>query len=441
MREFIPMKKLNIIFSTTRQWNPGDEFILQGVRNVLKELEVDHCPVIYNRNPDIRPSHQDRQLFRTSKLPSDFNSQVDFVDLEANLKLGFFDNSVKPDTNCEFVDWVIMSGTPEWCSARMTDLYSLILRYNLPVMIIGVGGNCDIYHESYREVISKSKLLTVRDHNTFKAVLKQGFSAEEIPCPALLSAKVNQELNIQNVKKIALIYHATADDSVIWNGFSSDAFNYTNSLYRRLLSDYAGQYQFSIVCHYIDEIPLARRDFPDLEIEYSFESKDYYHIYSQFDLVVGPRVHGVGVAASLGVPGIAISHDSRGSTTKGFLAEVLSVGTPESEALAKIADMIANIASRSAILKKHKRLTMDRYKTLVRDALNDRAVSYQSSWDISSGHTFTMEELRPLASALEAIKLGAATEKDGDRMGALAPEIRTRLINIENKINHLMSRQ
>ncbi|TGP52316.1 polysaccharide pyruvyl transferase family protein, partial [bacterium M00.F.Ca.ET.229.01.1.1] len=97
-----------------------------------------------------------------------------------------------------------------------------------------------------------------------------------------------------------------------------------------------------------------------------------YNIYSQFDLVVGPRVHGVGVAASLGVPGIAISHDSRGSTTKGFLAEVLSVGTPEPEAFAKIADMIANIASRSANLRKHKRLTIDRYKTLVRDALNDR---------------------------------------------------------------------
>lgn len=439
--ESAPMKKLNIVFSTTRQWNPGDEFILQGVRNVLKELDVDHCPVIYNRNPDIRPSHQDRQLFKTSKIPSDFNSQVDFVDLEANLKLGFFDNSLKPDTSCEFVDWVIMSGTPEWCSAKMADLYSSILRYNLPVMILGVGGNCDIYHESYREVISKSKLLTVRDNNTFKAVSHQGFSAQEIPCPALLSAGLNEERSIQTVKKIALIYHATADESVIWNGFSSDAYEYTNSLYRRLLSQYAGQYQFSIVCHYIDEIPLARRDFPDMEIEYSFDSNDYYSIYSQFDLVIGPRVHGIGVAASLGIPGIAISHDSRGSTTKGFLAEVLSVRTPESEAFAKIADMIANIASRSDDLKKHKRLTMDRYKSLVGDALNDRTVNYQSSWDISSDRSYTMEELRPLASALEAVKLSVTTEKEGDRMTGLAPEIRTRLINIENKINHLMNRQ
>lgn len=103
--------------------------------------------------------------------------------------------------------------------------------------------------------------------------------------------------------------------------------------------------------------------------------------------------------------------------------------------------MIANIASRSDDLKKHKRLTMDRYKSLVGDALNDRTVNYQSSWDISSDRSYTMEELRPLASALEAVKLSVTTEKEGDRMTGLAPEIRTRLINIENKINHLMNRQ
>lgn len=28
----------NIMFSTTRQWNIGDEFILFGVRNILENL-------------------------------------------------------------------------------------------------------------------------------------------------------------------------------------------------------------------------------------------------------------------------------------------------------------------------------------------------------------------------------------------------------------------
>lgn len=28
---------MNIVFSTTRQWNPGDEFILLGTINLLQE--------------------------------------------------------------------------------------------------------------------------------------------------------------------------------------------------------------------------------------------------------------------------------------------------------------------------------------------------------------------------------------------------------------------
>ena len=47
------MKK-NIVFSTTRQWNPGDEFILMGCINLLKQLGVDFNVLIYNRNPQIQ---------------------------------------------------------------------------------------------------------------------------------------------------------------------------------------------------------------------------------------------------------------------------------------------------------------------------------------------------------------------------------------------------
>ena len=45
----------NILISTTRQWNPGDEFIMMGALCILKNLYGDILnPIIYNRNPDIR---------------------------------------------------------------------------------------------------------------------------------------------------------------------------------------------------------------------------------------------------------------------------------------------------------------------------------------------------------------------------------------------------
>ena len=40
-----------IIYSATRQWNPGDEFILFGVRRIFDTVVGKHNVVMYNRNP------------------------------------------------------------------------------------------------------------------------------------------------------------------------------------------------------------------------------------------------------------------------------------------------------------------------------------------------------------------------------------------------------
>lgn len=37
---------MNIIFATTRQWNPGDEFILLGCINLLNETLGEFNPII-----------------------------------------------------------------------------------------------------------------------------------------------------------------------------------------------------------------------------------------------------------------------------------------------------------------------------------------------------------------------------------------------------------
>lgn len=42
----------NIMFSSTRQWNCGDEFILFGVMNIFDRLlgKDSYNPILYNRN-------------------------------------------------------------------------------------------------------------------------------------------------------------------------------------------------------------------------------------------------------------------------------------------------------------------------------------------------------------------------------------------------------
>lgn len=368
----------NIIFSTTRQWNPGDELIFTGVLNVFTELIGDRFnPILYNRHPDIRSCRQDEQYFKTARVPQNFHTDDSKRTLEANLKFGFFDNSLKPDTDCSFADWVVFAGSPEWCNGRSHDLYTHILRHNIPVMILGVGGGLDIYRPEFLEVIQKAKALTVRDAATLTAVQPANSNAIRMACPALLSAPRSKERHVGAVQKIGLIFQASVQESVIWNGCSDDAYDYQIGLLNRIIRQHGSQYDLGIICHYIDELPLAKKLFPQHEILYSYNALDYLDIYRQFDLVVGTRVHGIGAAASVGVPGVAIQHCPRGATCHGFLADVVDCETtPLDKAMTIMAGAITSAHEKSADILEHKNKTMDAYKKIVARALSDTKVSY-----------------------------------------------------------------
>lgn len=433
----------NIVFSSTKQWNPGDEFILLGVRQILAKIGVAHNAILYNRHPGLRSTFMDRQYFRYSKIPSDFAHDASLVDLEANLKFGFLDNSLKPGMDCSFVDMVILAGTPEWCNGRMLDLYESILKFQLPVIVLGVGGDCEIYQENFREVIAKAKLLTVRDRCTQNAVRAQGFEAELLPCPALLAAPTAFERQVETVRKIALVYQASASASVPWNGGTDGAYGYLKALFAHLIA--AGAQigmTFEIVCHYIDELPLAMADFPGVPVHYAHDALDYQNIYRRFDLVVGPRVHGIGMCASLGIPGLAIAHDRRAGTCEGFLAELVETGTDVELVWRRLLELAGDAAGKSRALAVHKRATMARYAELLAGAMQAGDVRYEGGHEISKAYEFELARLEPVARAiLSLLANGRPVHGQIDPpLSALAPELRERLIHIEAKLDALMRR-
>ncbi len=370
----------NFIFSTTRQWNPGDELILAGVINIFAELGERYNPIIFNRNPDVRSLFQDKQLFKTSRIPSDFCYNADQIMLESNLKFGFFDNSLKPNTDCSFANWVIFAGSPEWYNGRTYDLYVNILKHNIPVMILGVGGGFEAYRPEFLEVVQKAKALIVRDEMTLDALSKIKSDVTQMACPALLSAPSSKERQIEKVKKIGLIFQTSWKDSVIWSGCSEEAYEYQIRLLHEIIHHYGNTYEFALVCHYIDDLPMAKKVFPQHEVYYSYNALDYLDIYRQFDFVVGLRVHGIGAAASVGVPGVAIQHCARGATCHGFLADVLNFENVDiPEAMHIIESAIIGAPEKSAAILRHKAQTMQSYQQTVRKALTDTQVSYSGS--------------------------------------------------------------
>lgn len=278
---------MNIAYSTTVQWNPGDELILKGVRNLIN---VDHNFIIYNRHP----------LHKTT--------------------VG--DNSYVYPYGKNAIDHVIFAGTPDWSSKDQDDLYQTIHENNIDFSYIGVGGFVDEHgalfkmgqHEAHDAFISKAKSRIVRDEHALSAME----NATLCPCPSLFAFEGDTPVKNKK-KKICFNLQgpgpiASPNDSVLYKiGFLAKTFK--------------DKYEASIVCHSFIDFVIAS----ELKLNpfYSSDSNDYFDYYKQFDLVVGPRIHGAGWASTLAVPSITIPHDFRSSTAKHLGSEVIDVDKVE----------------------------------------------------------------------------------------------------------------
>ena len=340
------MKK-NILFSTTRQWNPGDEFILLGVINLLQEILGDFNPIIYNRSPEVRQVKGYLNPFRTIEWTN--RSFSGKKNIEAFFRMGFYDNSFKENMDASFINYVVFAGSPEWMGRRSSPLYDVILRYEIPTVYLGIGSSNVITYnmikERYRKVLESSRLIIVRDETT-REILKP-LNPLKLSCPALFASK--EEKESAALQKIALIF--STYKAVRSNRVSQETSAYLVSLYEAIMKSY----ECEIVCHYIDELPEAFHLFPGCQMHYSYDSRDYLEIYRKFDFVIGPRVHGIGICASHGIPGILISHDLRADTAHGFGAKIISTGTNISEVISLIEESRQSLGKSTEALRMLKR--------------------------------------------------------------------------------------
>lgn len=172
---------LNIAYSTTRQWNCGDEFILFGCRHLLDKALGEHNAIIYNRNPDIR---------RLSRLNLEQAAQTGTTPVRLN------DNSVKPDSDLSFADLACFAGSPEWYNFHCEVFYQRIIAASLPTVFLGLGTAPESLPAFEQEVLDRSSVVTVRDPSLLSSPVFKKVNAKYLPCPALLSAKSGIERHI-----------------------------------------------------------------------------------------------------------------------------------------------------------------------------------------------------------------------------------------------------
>ena len=355
----------NILLSTTRMWNCGDDFIAYGVRNILDQCLHKRCNYIaYNRNPDLH--------FQRVRHPS--INMVDAGDNNEKKKLDLnnyisktnwtFDNSWHPRNTLEQVSAVVFAGTPEWFGPMVAPLTAALADSDVPVFYLGVGGferreNLKLGNLSApdRMALQKASLITVRDQQA-QSLLNR-LNPVYLPCPALFSNQEKKlEQNERGAGKKIKIGLSTQPEKSYQPPSSPDTYVYTLKLFEALIQ----QYDCEVVCHYIDEIgPLSELGVP---VKYSYDARDYFEIYNNYDLLVSTRVHGAGAAASLGIPAFVISHSARSSTVKGFMSELISPTEDSVETvLQRIADF--DIKRKSEQLKQHKIDTFERYEKLL----------------------------------------------------------------------------
>jgi hypothetical protein len=291
----------NILFSTTRQWNPGDEFILRGIRYLFSKSGYNYNTIIYNRHPSITPR---REILKGRLRGHEF--------------LPHYDNSFILNYK-DVIDYVIFAGTPEWYGGkRMDNLHQYIIDTELRCSFIGVGVPKDPHvTDNLRKILTdRTDLFIARDPNCYKH-FSWVENSYQLSCPALFSAPFNRLRG--EIQRLGIVIQNTKTINHKIPNFLAD-------LLAKQYQILENKYEVHYIPHYIDDLIYARNKGLK-NIHYSAFSEDYAEIFDKCDFVISPRVHGCGMASSLGIPNILIPHDGRFSTALGFKSQIFNYET------------------------------------------------------------------------------------------------------------------
>ena len=270
---------MNILVSSTRQWNPGDEFILMGVRNLFRDLYKNHTFnwMLYDRNPDLFLDGYKNPKHRKNLLGNSFHHE-----------------------NGQCIDIAVIAGTPEWFGAPLLEFYDAVKKNNLPLFLLGVGYiDAPITFSENEQYCFKNSLKTAiaRDEYASRALTSIGINHQILPCPALFASR--KERAITKLKKIAFILQT---DRTICQSIPAKLIHGSICEIRKIRMN---GFKVDVICHHVDEfVDFAKNLAP---VRYSFDSYDYLNILSDYDLIISTRLHGAILANSLGKPAIMIN--------------------------------------------------------------------------------------------------------------------------------------
>lgn len=245
---------------TTRECNPGDDFILNGIKNLYPE---DVSWAIYNRNPD-------------NKLVC------------GNQWTGH---------SLDIFDQVIIAGSPQWYGKAVQRLYESLIETPRSISFYGIGvGESGKLNLSDLDlaILKQANSIITRGEECKKQLQECGIQSVTRECPALFAGKPE-----------------VTDEDRVCGVLTTKRPNKTNDtisvqkqveLYKQLNAN-------EVIVHHLDEVEEAKRYFE--KVWYTYNPDDYTRIYKQFDVIVSSRLHGAIFAMAWGRPAFLIDTGSK----------------------------------------------------------------------------------------------------------------------------------
>ncbi len=286
------MKTKNIVISGTNFWNPGDDFVRDGVIRILRRLFKD-CTLnflFYNFNQDFYPQ---------SKF-SGIHNMAAAGDL---------------DKYRELIDAVVVAGLS--AGNEIKDLYRWIIENSLldRVYLIGAGYENTYVEEHIRRepeatVFKHARIITGRTEKRPSFITEHGLPYHHVSCPAILSVESVKNIPVQaNIRTIAFSIQLPHGVGVPNHCCNASMYK----LAAHTLLELFPKYRVEIVAHHKQEyfhfLNLVKGH--DIPVFFSSFYQDLYDIYRRFDVVISTRLHACIYANSHGIPGIIVNDTDR----------------------------------------------------------------------------------------------------------------------------------
>lgn len=253
---------MNILISTTSNWNPGDDFIRYGVKNLLTPLISEQINWIhYDRNPDY------------------FTPGI--WEMGANHKSNIMNNPI----NWDLIDAVVLAGSPEFLHGPLKPLYEGLANHpEIPLLAIGVG-----YSFSTENLkLTDSELWCLNRDNTL--IITRQYDLQEslqrllthkvhcLPCPALFALNYTKDFKSD---RVLCIPQSTKGPQAI------------DEQDRIEIQRFLSFKNSDVLCHYI-------KDLEEFGGYFSTDAKELLTEISKYSIIFTNRLHGGIVALGAG---------------------------------------------------------------------------------------------------------------------------------------------